>query len=271
MEWPPDNRRRDELSNLNSTEFERRFFDGAQVITLEIQVLKETYDDILAVIERNAWEAEEGPRILLTLGLGYAQGQRLLQADDQERARLAERLATEAEAAIVGCASTVTMGMPTYYFTHCWATVPAEAEVCMACGAVIEDTGADIVDKYIAALRHPQAETRLRVAWLLGRMREARAVPALIAAVAAWGDHDPYVLSAAVKSLGLIGDKRAVPVLRALLAEPGVSFMARVEAAYALAAIGGEDAWAALEEAAARDSNERVRRAASDAAAKRSS
>jgi HEAT repeat protein len=103
---------------------------------------------------------------------------------------------------------------------------------------------------------------------LLGRMREARAVPALIAAVAAWGDHDPYVLSAAVKSLGLIGDKRAVPVLRALLAGPGVSFMARVEAAYALAAIGGEDAWAALEEAAARDSNERVRRAASDAAAK---
>ncbi len=163
------------------------------------------------------------------------------------------------------------MGMPTYYCPHCWATVPAKVEVCPACGVIIEDNQADIVDKYIAALRHPQAETRLRVAWLLGRMREARAVPALMAVVAARGDHDPYVLSAAVTSLGLIGDRRAVPALEVLLAEPGVSFMARVEAAYALAAIGGKEAWAALEEVAAHDSNERVRRAAADAAAKGSS
>jgi chromosome segregation ATPase len=81
-----------EFENLNSSEFERRFFEGAEIVTLEIPILKEIYDDILAVIERNGWEADEGPRILLTLGLGYAQGQRLLQAGDEERARLAERL-----------------------------------------------------------------------------------------------------------------------------------------------------------------------------------
>jgi HEAT repeat protein len=150
----------------------------------------------------------------------------------------------------------------TYYCPHCWATVPAKAHVCPACGAVIEDAEADLVDKYIAALRHPQAGIRLRAAWILGRMQEARAVPALLAVVAARGNHDPYLLSVAVKSLGLIGDRQAVPALAALLAEPGTSFMARVEAAYALADIGGEEAWAALDEAAARDSNERVRRAA---------
>lgn len=82
----------DEFGELNSSEFERCFFDGAEIVTLEIPVLKETYDDILAAVERNGWEAEEGPRILLTLGLGYAQGQRLLKADDEERARLVERL-----------------------------------------------------------------------------------------------------------------------------------------------------------------------------------
>lgn len=82
-----------EFENLNSSEFERRFFADAEVVTLEIQILKETYDDILAAIERNGWELEEGPRILLTLGLGYAQGQHLLQADDEERARLVQRLA----------------------------------------------------------------------------------------------------------------------------------------------------------------------------------
>jgi chromosome segregation ATPase len=82
-----------EETDLNSAEFERRFFAGAEIVTLQIPILKETQADIQATIERNSWEPEEGLRILLTLGLGYAQGRRLLQADDEERARLAGRLA----------------------------------------------------------------------------------------------------------------------------------------------------------------------------------
>jgi predicted nucleic acid-binding Zn-ribbon protein len=77
----------------SSADFGARFFEGAEIVKLEISVLKETYDDILATIERNKWDTEEGLRILLTLGLGYAQGQYLLQCDDAQRARLAERLA----------------------------------------------------------------------------------------------------------------------------------------------------------------------------------
>ena len=77
----------------SSADFEQRFFAGAEIVTLEIKVLKETYDDILAVIQHNGWEVEEGPRILLTLGLGYAQGRYVLHADDEQRRRLAERLA----------------------------------------------------------------------------------------------------------------------------------------------------------------------------------
>jgi FtsZ-binding cell division protein ZapB len=77
----------------SSADFEQHFFAGAEIVTLEIKVLKETYDDMLAVILRNGWEVEEGPRILLTLGLGYAQGRYVLQADDEQRRRLAERLA----------------------------------------------------------------------------------------------------------------------------------------------------------------------------------
>ena len=75
-----------------SADFEQRFFQGAEIVSLEIKVLKETYQDMLPVIQRNGWEVEEGLRILLTLGLGYAQGKRLLEADDKERARLADRL-----------------------------------------------------------------------------------------------------------------------------------------------------------------------------------
>jgi HEAT repeat protein len=46
------------------------------------------------------------------------------------------------------------------------------------------------------------------------------------------------------------------------LADPNAPFMARTEAAYALANIGGAEAWAALERAAEHDASERVRHAA---------
>jgi hypothetical protein len=74
------------------TDFERRFFDGAETVNVTIQILKETYDDILAAIECNSWELEEGLRILLTLGLGYTQGKLLLHADGEEQNRLIDRL-----------------------------------------------------------------------------------------------------------------------------------------------------------------------------------
>jgi cell division septum initiation protein DivIVA len=79
-------------TNENEMDFEHQFFDGAETVDIVIKVLKETYEDILAAIQRNGWELEEGLRIILTLGLGYTQGQRLLQADNEERNRLIERL-----------------------------------------------------------------------------------------------------------------------------------------------------------------------------------
>ncbi|MBC7232783.1 MAG: hypothetical protein H5T68_06050 [Chloroflexi bacterium] len=79
-------------TNQDEMDFEHQFFNGAETVDIVIKVLKETYEDILAAIQRNGWELEEGLRIILTLGLGYTQGQRLLQADNEERNRLIERL-----------------------------------------------------------------------------------------------------------------------------------------------------------------------------------
>jgi FtsZ-binding cell division protein ZapB len=93
---------RDEAMKLSSAEFEQQFFAGAEKVKLEIEVLKETYDEIQAASERNGWQPEEGPRILLTLGLGVAQGQRLIEADDETRAFLADRLThMESELAVM--------------------------------------------------------------------------------------------------------------------------------------------------------------------------
>lgn len=82
----------EEEMEVSSAEFEQQFFAGAEKVSLEIEVLKETYDDILAEIERNGWQPDEGPRILLTLGLGYAKGQLAIEADDSARAYLADRV-----------------------------------------------------------------------------------------------------------------------------------------------------------------------------------
>jgi hypothetical protein len=65
----------DETPRSGSIEFEQQFFKDEEKVSLKIEVLKETYQDIQVAIERNGWETEEGPRILLTLGPGYTQRQ----------------------------------------------------------------------------------------------------------------------------------------------------------------------------------------------------
>ncbi len=92
----------DEAIELNTTELERMLFDGERIITLEVRVLQETYDKMLAVIKRNGWELESGLRILLTLGLGYLEGQYLLQSGDATADRLLDELVNlESKAAVM--------------------------------------------------------------------------------------------------------------------------------------------------------------------------
>ena len=128
----------------------------------------------------------------------------------------------------------------TYFCIHCWTIVDAATKLCPACGLPIEDGATDIVDKYIAALRHPAPETRLRAAWMLGEMRERRAVPALLDLVSARGRGDVYLLTAAIRSLGAIGAAEAVPVLSTLLADESAPFMAQHAAEDALRHIRAE-------------------------------
>ena len=46
-------------------------FDRAQTVTLQIEVLRETYEDLLRTVVANEWEREEGLRTVLLTGLGY--------------------------------------------------------------------------------------------------------------------------------------------------------------------------------------------------------
>lgn len=78
----------DEAIEQNATDLEKTLFGGEKFVTVEIQVLQKTYDKMLAAIERQGWQPEGGLRIMLTLGLGYLEGQRLLESGDAAKDRL---------------------------------------------------------------------------------------------------------------------------------------------------------------------------------------
>jgi len=99
------------------------------------------------------------------------------------------------------------------YCVRCWRELPRGAVVCPRCGADVEALSRDrtYVDKLIAALEHPEPETPVRAAWLLGQLRATDALAALIRVVERTSD--PYLAEAAVEALGRIGDVTARPVL----------------------------------------------------------
>jgi HEAT repeat protein len=88
----------------------------------------------------------------------------------------------------------------------------AEADRIVAC---LEQQG--IVDKVVAALSARSEWDRARAAEVLGRLRVAKAVPALIATM---DDDSEEVRTVVARSLALIGDVDAVPALARALLDP---------------------------------------------------
>jgi HEAT repeat protein len=100
-----------------------------------------------------------------------------------------------------------------FYCAQCWRKLPPGTTICPVCGADVERLSNErsYVQKLIVALDHPEPQTPVRAAWLLGQLRAFEAVPALIRV--AQESSDPYLVEAAVEALGQIGD----PACRATL------------------------------------------------------
>ena len=89
------------------------------------------------------------------------------------------------------------------------------------------------VEGAIRLLRSPDVQLRQFVAYLLGRVGDARAIEPLIDALQ---DENPGVRGAAANALGAIGDDAAVPYLKPLLNDANQQLV--VWAAYALTRLG---------------------------------
>ena len=99
--------------------------------------------------------------------------------------------------------------MRAFYCPACFAEVEEHTERCPHCGVPIGEFLArtSYVERLIRALDHPEPETPLRAAAILGRRRQREAIPALVAKVEETSD--PYLAAACVEALSRIGGEEA--------------------------------------------------------------
>ena len=118
-----------------------------------------------------------------------------------------------------------------FFCPACWAETAGDDRVCPRCGADMEavQQGRDYVDKLIAALGHPEPETRARAALILGLRRETRGVDPLIRVLRQ--AHDASLVEVAIVALGRIGDPRSREVIEGV----GIRSSLRVRQAARLA------------------------------------
>jgi hypothetical protein len=107
-----------------------------------------------------------------------------------------------------------------YFCPNCWSDFAEDLATCPRCGVDIHGfwDSKDMVDKLILALDHPDHETSMRAAWILGERREAGAVDAVAALIRK--TRDVYVATAAVNALGEIDTPQAREFLETLSDHP---------------------------------------------------
>ena len=110
--------------------------------------------------------------------------------------------------------------MLTYFCPGCWRDFREDLAQCPYCGLDITEflKTTDFVDKLILALDHPEEETAIRAAWILGKLREPRAIGPLGRVLATSGD--VYLAGEAAAALGKIGAIEARSVLRKSIDHP---------------------------------------------------
>jgi HEAT repeat protein len=100
----------------------------------------------------------------------------------------------------------------TYYCTNCWKEIKKEQAVCPHCHAEQEQLGREtFVQKLIRALHHPEPETPIRAAYVLGELKATDAVQQLTDVLRS--SPYPYIAAACAEALGKIGGTFAVMAL----------------------------------------------------------
>lgn len=126
-----------------------------------------------------------------------------------------------------------------FFCPKCWDDWGEDQPICPRCGMDIRgyEASTDYVQKLIEALDHPEAETVIRVAGILGQRREVVATQSLIGLVGK--TKDVYIARAAVRALGRIGMPEALRFLATIADHPARMVREEVQAILAGRSNGG--------------------------------
>ncbi|HCI81665.1 MAG TPA: hypothetical protein DHW02_18465 [Ktedonobacter sp.] len=136
--------------------------------------------------------------------------------------------------------------MPLIQFCpSCWGGNLIDATICVRCRTPLSATRPIFYEqKLMRTLHHPLPEMREMAAILLGQRRDQQALPVLLSCLLEETDTD--VLCAISKTLGQLGDCRAVAPLVQCLAQPH-SLIVTLTIVDALAALASMGCWEALD------------------------
>ena len=117
-----------------------------------------------------------------------------------------------------------------FYCPNCWSRIKEDEKVCHECKAEIKAFDhLSYFEKLVRALNHSERTTRIRAAYILGELKDKRAVKPLAEAISRiQGIQDIFFEEAVVIALGNIGGAEALPILINLLDHP--SFLIRAAA-----------------------------------------
>jgi predicted amidophosphoribosyltransferase len=96
----------------------------------------------------------------------------------------------------------------TFYCPICWSKISKDDRTCERCGADLTEADArPMIEKPCSALSHPEPETAVRAAWILGERRDKGMVRVIETT------SDGFLAEAAAEALGKM-DERALDCLR---------------------------------------------------------
>jgi len=114
-----------------------------------------------------------------------------------------------------------------FYCPNCWTPVKEDEKVCPECKADIEPLDhRSYFEKLINALNHSERTTRIRAAYILGELKDRRAIKSFAQVVSkAGGIKDVFLVEMVAVALGKVDGEEALPILIRLMDHP--SFIVR--------------------------------------------
>jgi len=136
-----------------------------------------------------------------------------------------------------------------FYCPNCWSRIKEDKRICPECKAEIESLDHfTYFERLVRALNHPERSTRIRAAYILGELKDKRAVKPLAKAIGRTpGIRDIFFEEAIVVALGKIDGEEVLPILINLLEHR--SFLVRAAALNSLSRFNTEKAIQAIKKA----------------------